>query len=131
MAPAVLGRSSPRILAMEAHAPCPMIHYPLISTWSHLAVKLPSPPFADNRHLQAVNLPILVIQTEAVAYVGDIGAIMQARHVVSHRYTPSASDLFLVCQVHVVLIRYVCWICVAISSLCATSRCPEALSASS
>jgi len=60
MAPAVLGRSSPRILAMEAHAPCPMMHYPLISTWSHLAVKLPFPPFADNRHLKAVNLPMLV-----------------------------------------------------------------------
>ena len=78
MAPAVLGRSSPRILAMEAHAPCPMIHYPLISTWSHLAAKLPFPPSADNRHLQAVNLQYSSIQTGVVAYLGDTGVIMHA-----------------------------------------------------
>jgi len=131
MAPAVLGRSSPRILAMGAHAPCPMIHYPLISTWSHLAVKLPFPSSVDNRHLKAVNLPILVHPDEVVAYLGDIEVVMQARRVVSLRCTPSASDLSLVCQVHVVFIRYVCWLIVDLSFLCASSICPEALSASS
>ena len=33
------GWSSPRILAMEAHAPCPHIHYPLISTWRTLRLQ--------------------------------------------------------------------------------------------